>query len=184
MRSVTFAAGLLALALAISGCVQQPPPVVPSSTPTVAPVFATDADALAAAKTAFVGGVVASDAIEHEGGKNPSRLSGWETVNPYSSDSKVFEAMAASGEYTKGSTTFTTFELETVGDDRAGRVTIAAHVCLDTSKVQLFGRSNRPIPDASAPIVPLVVTFQNVKIMSRNLKLERSETWDGKDVCP
>ena len=47
--------GVVATAvLALTGCVQPPPRVIPTSDPSAAPVFASDAAALAAAKKAYV----------------------------------------------------------------------------------------------------------------------------------
>jgi hypothetical protein len=60
-----------AVALALAGCVQPPSRVIPTSTPSAAPVFASDAAALAAAKKAYVAYLAVSDAVANDGGKNP-----------------------------------------------------------------------------------------------------------------
>ncbi|HEX3679638.1 MAG TPA: hypothetical protein VHU90_07950, partial [Galbitalea sp.] len=53
--------------LVLAGCVQPPPPVIPTSGPSAAPVFASDAAALAAAKKAYLAYLAVSDQILIDG---------------------------------------------------------------------------------------------------------------------
>jgi hypothetical protein len=57
MRTPPLVVALLMAAstLTVPGCVQQSRPVIPTAVPTSTPVFATDADALAAAKKTWEG---------------------------------------------------------------------------------------------------------------------------------
>ena len=77
IAGVQISSGVLAMLLAafmLSGCASTPVPTPTSATPTVAPVFATEEEALAAATEAYAAYQELIDRIFSEGGKAPSRI--------------------------------------------------------------------------------------------------------------
>ena len=84
MHIASKAAGLalaIAATLALAGCVEPSPPVIPTSEPSVAPVFTSDAAALAAAKKAYLAYLAVSDQVARDGGDNADRFAGVVTAS-------------------------------------------------------------------------------------------------------
>jgi hypothetical protein len=184
MRFVTSAAGLVLVALVLGGCVRQPPPVVPTSTPTVAPVFATDADALAAAKTAYTGYLAASDAVGADGGRNASILSTWVSKAWFPTEAKSYLDFSKTHNVASGTTTFTDFLFERQSLTRSGDATVVAYVCLDLERVRIKDASGAIVtPTGSQNHVPLEVTFVSKSHASVLLVIDRSTPWRGADFC-
>jgi hypothetical protein len=184
MRFVTSAAGVTLAALILSGCVQQPPSVIPNSTPTAAPVFATDADALAAAKTAYVGYLAAADAVNARGGRDPSSLSRWVSPGWFPTEARSYRDFAKTHETVAGTTTFTDFTFVRQSLAVSGAAVVVAHVCLDIDKVKIKDASGATVVPAGArKRVPLQVSFVSKSRASTLLVVDRSTPWRNADPC-
>ncbi|MCU1596653.1 MAG: hypothetical protein JWQ47_392 [Glaciihabitans sp.] len=171
------------LFFSLGGCVQQPHAILPTSSPSVAPVFRSDADALAAAKKTFDGYLLASDSIGNDGGKNPGRLSAWESGNQYKRDEKVFTDLESRRERIAGATSYSGFRLQSLNQDSKGVVSVITYACLDISKTSLLDPKNQPIKNDGPTVAPLVLTFVNRAPQSESLLVDRSSSWDGNDFC-
>ena len=184
MRFVTSAAGFVLVALVLGGCVRQSPPVVPTSTPSVAPVFATDADALAAAKTAYTGYLAASDTVGFDSGKHAERIAPWVTQQLMPNELNSYAAMSKVGNHFSGATSFTRFDLESRTQSPQGEAVLVVYTCLDLSKARTFDHKGRDItPAGLANFLPLEVSFISRSKGSRSLVLERSSSWQGDNFC-
>ena len=172
------------LSLTLAGCVQPSPHVIPTSAPSTKPVFASDAEALAAAKKAFTGYVGASDAIGSDGGKNPQRIAKWVTPTRLKIEVKAFDKFAATGERLDGASVISHFELQEADQSPSGKVTLTTYACDDVSGSRLIDSSGSDItPSARADVVPLQVHFQNVSNGSQVLVVEGSDPWSGSNFC-
>jgi hypothetical protein len=187
MRTRTKAAGLLLVVtatLALAGCVQPSPPVIPTSEPSSTPVFATDAAALAAAKTAFTGYVTASDQIGNDGGANPQRITPWVTKDRVSLEIKQFDTFAKTGNHFVGSSTFTYFRLQQISQSPGGNVVLSVYACDDLTDSRLISPTGADItPSTRQNITPIQVEFENAKAGATTLLVEGSTIWSGKDFC-
>ena len=74
IRGVLGVATTLALGLALAACSTGGTPLPPAPSPSVTPVFASDEEALAAAKDAYTAYLKVSDQILVDGGANPDRI--------------------------------------------------------------------------------------------------------------
>jgi hypothetical protein len=181
---VTFAAGLLALALAISGCVQQSPRVVPSSTPTVAPVFATDADALAAARTAFAAYLAVSDRVGNEHGSGARRIAPFVTPAWLPHELRDYRELSRRGETFKGRSLWTYFKIQDRSRSSAGVAKVHAYVCVDVSKSILLDSNGRDItPTRRRDLFPSLVALEGRAPGSPVLLFAGSEPWTGANFC-
>jgi hypothetical protein len=173
-----------AVALALGGCVQPPSPVIPTSTPSAAPVFASDAAALAAAKKAYVAYLAVSDAVANDGGMNPERLSPVVTKAWLSTEVASYVTFAKSGDRFTGQSGYTTFSLqksETVGDDLAD---VTAYICADVSNTRLIDATGADItPSTRESKYPIVAEFKSAVSKSSKLLFAGSEPWSGKNFC-
>lgn len=186
MRNRSRVAGLavaVGAALLLTACVQDSPRVIPTSAPRVKPVFATDADALAAAKKAFAAYLSASDSVAHDGGLNVDRLASFDSPAQLQRDKKTFAGMHSAGEHTSGQSEFSYLTLQSNAPPVRGLVTVVTYACIDISKTQLLDQSNSQINTPRPSGVPLVLTFKNILRDSQSLVLDRSVTWQGQDFC-
>lgn len=174
----------IAATLALAGCVQPPPHVFPTAAPSAAPVFKSDAEALAAAKTAYSGYSAASDAIGADGGKDPERIAVWVTPRDLSREIKVFDDFADTGDRLVGTSVISRFSLEQVSHLGHGRVSLSAYACDDVSGSRLLNSSGADVtPSRRKSVVPLEVRFDNAKAGSTRLLVDGSVPWPGANFC-
>jgi hypothetical protein len=173
---------VLAAALALTGCADSAPPVIPTAQPSTAPVFATSADALAAAKKAYVGYLGASDLVAHEGGDRVDPLRAWDSPRQFTNDERDFDLMRSQGHHTVGESTYSYFSLESF-DMNAGRAEVIAYVCLRIDATQLLDRSGADVGASRQLAIPLQVSFVSSEAGSQKLIVDRSVVWSGTDFC-
>jgi hypothetical protein len=171
------------LVFSLGGCVQQPRTILPTSSPSVPPVFKSDADALAAAKKTYDGYLLASDAVAHDGGGGLDRLSGWETRKQFLSDQKSFAAIEEAHEHIEGNSTYSHLIVQQIEQSANGLVRVDAYVCLDVSKTRLLAQTGQDVTPVGADVIPLQVTFSNQTAGSASLLLDGSDAWAGNDFC-
>jgi hypothetical protein len=179
--TATIAAGIAIIAL--SGCVREEQPVLPTSSPTSSPVFATDAEALAAARKAYAGYLAAEDSVGTRGGKNASSLrdfvsAAW--LGKELHDARLFER---SGQHISGHSTFSRMTLESLQQSASGQIRLTIYVCRDVGKVRIRDASGNDITPSRANVVPLQIDFVGSSLNQKTLMLDRSEAWAGQNFC-
>lgn len=186
MRTRRNVAGLVVavvVALVLAGCVPPPPHVIPTSEPSSAPVFASNAAALAAAKKAFAAYLAASDQVANDGGTNVDRLASMDSPAQLARDKVTFAKLRTAGEHTSGMSNFSHFTLQSAESSKRGFEEVAAYACIDISQTQLLDAGGNQINAVRPSGVPLILTFVNVRQGDRTLLLDRSVTWDGRNFC-
>jgi hypothetical protein len=169
-------------ALALMGCVQSPPHVIPTSDPSTKPVFASDAAALAAAKKAYVAYLAVSDQVAHDGGDGIDRLRPWVSGAQFKRDAKSLATMKAQGHHTTGASSFSNVSLES-SETVNGTAAIVAYICLQIGDTQLLDSSGTNV-GANRPLaLPLEVSFVSSSAQARSLVVDRSVGWSGADFC-
>ncbi|MEP6843257.1 MAG: hypothetical protein ABJA11_07030, partial [Pseudolysinimonas sp.] len=106
MRTGPFLVAALLL-LALGGCVPTGTHVSDSPSASATPVFASDAEALAAAEKAYAAYLKVSDQILNEGGEDPTRLLGVATSSAYDTESKGYSSARDRGWHSVGTSRFT-----------------------------------------------------------------------------
>jgi hypothetical protein len=178
--------GLIVIAattFAASGCVQKPPPVIPTDKPSAAPVFKTDAEALAAARETYAKYVATSSEIAHDGGRGLERLDGIATKRELMTDSKEFGEFVHSSKHTTGQISFRDFRLQSVTTSSTNGVRLVAYACTDVSKTRVLDKSNHDVTPDRPEVLPLLLTFVSASPASKSLLLDWSEVWDGTNFC-
>lgn len=170
-------------ALLLGGCAQPAARVIPTAPATVTPVFATDADALAAAEKAYAAYLAVSDEVAHDAGNGVDRLSSVDTAAQLARDTKSFTQMSAEGHHTTGPETFSLMTLQKLTMSASNKALVDVYVCLDISRTVLLDRSNRDVGSTRRNLLPLQVEFQSDAPRSKNLLVEESDFWSGRDFC-
>jgi hypothetical protein len=169
-----------ALLLALTGCV---PTGTPSASPsaTATPVFASDAEALAAAEKAYAAYVNTSDQILIDGGSHPERLKPLVSATLYAEELKGFQLTATNGWHSTGGTTYDHFSLEAYNPDDQ-KALVVAYVCSDVSHVDVFDSNGASVVSPGREErTPFEATFSLQG--SSKLVLASDELWTGGGVC-
>jgi len=176
--SLVVAATLL---LALAGCV--PVDSKPSATPSASatPVFASDAEALAAAEKAYAAYVHVSDQILIDGGAHPERLKPITSATLYADELKGFQLTAKNGWHSTGGTTYDHFSLEKY-NPRDPSELVVAYVCSDVSHVDVVDSAGTSVVSPDRPErTPFEVTFALEE--TEKLVIASDEVWTGGGVC-
>ena len=172
------------LSLTLAGCVQPSPHVIPTSVPSTKPVFASDAEALAAAKKSYVAYLAVSDQISNEGGSDAQRLKPFVTEQWLPSETSSYAAFAKTGERFTGTTGFDTFRLQSRQTAGNGNAEVAVYVCANVSNTRLVDANGADItPSGRLDVYPIVANFEGAVPASPKLLFAGSEPWSGKNFC-
>jgi hypothetical protein len=175
-------AGAVALsAILIGGCVQPAPVKTPQAHATVKPLFASDADALAAATKAYAAYLKMSDTISQEGGADPERLAPLVTTNWLKQEKASAHSFAASGLRQTGATHFDTARLQRY-DSSSPHQAIDVYLCLDLSDVHILDAASA---DTTKPGVQTKYSFVASFVVEghRGLLLDDNSPWTGASFC-
>jgi outer membrane murein-binding lipoprotein Lpp len=175
-------AGAVALsALLLGGCVQPAPVKTPQAHATVKPLFASDADALAAATKAYGAYLKMSDTISQEGGADPERLAPLVTTEWLKKEIHSYETFAASDRRQIGEAAVRNAILQNV-DDRAQTVT--TYFCTDISNAHFVDSEGVDVtPTSRQGLVSLEVMLKAVTASDAELVISEVAPWSGTAVC-
>jgi hypothetical protein len=170
--------------LSLAGCAAAPSPKPSASTATDAPVFASDADALAAATEAYAAYLLVIDAMLSNGGGDTSGLAGVATEDAFAAEIKTARLYSERNYRSVGSSSFDSVQLQTVEDDGHGIAIVSTYLCSDVMSVDVVDSAGSSVvPEERVDRFPLQVTFQNANANSARLLISSSETWSGKNFC-
>ncbi|TFD55417.1 hypothetical protein E3T55_01285 [Cryobacterium frigoriphilum] len=179
----------LALAVGLSGCSAATEPAPPTSTPSpttaVAPVFANDDEALAAAIEAYAAYQEMFTAVAAEGAINPERM---QAVTSGSYEDLMLQDLSdarAAGLRTTGTTTFDGVMLQRVDESApSGTSVVVLYLCSDVSQVDVLDANDVSQVDADRiPRTALEVGFDWEQGRPGVLTVGSRVAWTGDGVC-
>ena len=172
-----------ALLLALAGCVPTGTGGSASPTASATPVFASDAEALAAAEKAYAAYLTVSDQIANDGGKDPERLDGLAVGTLLSDDQDGFRSFVQKGWHSIGTTELTKTVLQSadLGAEVSSEGAVTVYLCEDVSRVDVVDVNGVSVVSAARPgQQQFQVTLDLVQ--SRLIPSER-EPWTGSGIC-
>ncbi|MDP9027137.1 MAG: hypothetical protein M3N46_06215 [Actinomycetota bacterium] len=171
---------VVAVLLALAGCVPSDPRATAAPTTSATPVFASDAEALAAAEKAYAAYLKVSDEIAHDGGANPERFSSTVTKAWLPSEIDSAEQLAKSGRRQIGSTSYSSLEVQQYVAG-PGTPILVAYTCLNLSGTRVLDSNGTDVTPASRRLIqPVVVNF---KLNAITFLVDKNEPWSGSDFC-
>ena len=176
------ALALVAAALLLSGCTGDAPVVLPSPQSSIAPVFASDEEALAAAEEAYGRYLAASDAINAKNGEDPQTIAPFVHPDYLPELLAEFESFRTNKTYVEGNVEFDSIELQQYSDDLDGPAQVAVYLCLDVTKARLMSEDDEDITPNRNDRLPLEVVLET-KDREPNLLIKSGELWTGEDFC-
>jgi len=180
-RAVTGMLAVAACALLLTGCAQPDPVVAPHATSTAKPLFASDAEALAAATKAYAAYLSVTDLLINDTASDPEQLRQVATGKQLSADLKAVSDLRDEGFRGTGATKFEDATLQQYTPSSVAG-TVVIYVCEDISGTDLLGPDGVTIlaPDRASR-ARYEITFAALN-RSHQLLVEDKEKW-GDKVC-
>jgi hypothetical protein len=179
--------GLLLVSLflgtqALVGCAEARAPV-PSKSPTaVAPVFASDEEALAAATEAYAAYLNRSNQITADGGADPLRISSFVTDKRLSAELQAFAEFAQAGARSIGATSFFITDLQSASYAKRAETSVVLYLCEDVSLVDVVDiEGTSLVAPSRKPVTPFEATMRLNH--EGELVLDERAVWGGKNFC-
>ena len=174
----------LAVALMLSGCMPTNTPTRPSPKPSGTPIFASEAEALAAATTAYAAYVKVSDEITADGGANPERIAPYVSASQLKRDTYVFAKYSAKKMMSVGTTSFDRTRIQKYDDRGKFGWELVVYLCLDLSRIKLVDAQAQDItPKGLDRPSPMQVSLTYIPNQKNLIVVERSQSWSGEDFC-
>jgi len=178
--SLVVAATLL---LALAGCVPTDGHPSPSLSASATPVFASDAEALAAAEKAYAAYLKVSDEVGHDGGNDPERFSQVVTAAWLSTEVSSAHELKKSGRHQTGITTFSPLQMQQWSQDDT-TVHLVAYTCLDSTDTRFLDANNQDVtPSSRQPRLSIEVSFVSAPQSPSHLLVDSNEPWSGQTFC-
>ena len=177
-------AAAFAVALLLVGCVPTNTPASPAPKPSATPVFATEAEALAAATEAYAAYSKASNQVTADGGKHPDRISRFVSPDQLKRELKGFLFYKENSVSSRGTSKFDSVRIESFAGQSRGNFELSVYLCSDVSTIRLFDSTGADVtphelPNRSA----MEVGFELGDRSHEELIVSRSESWTGNDYC-
>jgi hypothetical protein len=168
-------------AFLLTGC--EPPPVYgPSPTPTVAPIFDSEEEAVEAAQATLSAYVKASNLMGQSGGTDLSGFEGILSTKQMVDEAEYAAALVAAGKRTTGEFAVISFELQQFDDINPSDTFLQAYVCLDASQIAFVdGQGNDLSVEGHASAVPEEFIFRATA--ESGFVVEEVRKWTGRDFC-
>ncbi|WP_394769005.1 hypothetical protein [Lacisediminihabitans sp.] len=179
----------LAVVAMLTGCVRSepihPPRSTSTPTPSAEPLFASDAEALAAATAAYAAYLKVSDEILMQGGIHPERIDAVTTKSWADIQAVSFREEHQKGWVSSGGSRYDGMTLQTYDSDATvGSVAVAVYVCVDVSAVDVRDRNGVSVVSSDRPDrAPMEVSFERRNEESQDLLVSEEAPWSGLGTC-
>ena len=170
------------LLLGAVGCTAAPTPAPRSATPTVASIFASDEEALAAATEAYANYQEMSDQIESEGGVAPERIEPFVSSHFFPSALTQSEGFLEAGARSIGSTTFRVDAVQHMDYADPAAINISLYICDDVSGVDVVDEAGASlVSETRLSVTPFEVGFALTP--DGTLVVDSRDLWTGSPYC-
>jgi hypothetical protein len=149
------------------------------------PLFASDEEALAAARATYQSFLDATDSIGRDGGASSERLYAFATREVADVDRAGFDRFAAAGHHMEGQSSIKTFELQYYARSALpGEVSVAAYTCVSVAGVDVLDSGGTSVvPETRPDLTPFEVGFVFSEDSGTNLQIALKTLWTGQGVC-
>ncbi|MCL2516768.1 MAG: hypothetical protein FWD85_04860 [Microbacteriaceae bacterium] len=174
---------LLAAGVVLTACTPADPGThsTRSASPSPTPIFASDAEALAAAVAVYKKFEAATDAIGHDGGANPERIKPYLSASGYAFELKNFQKLQTEHVHGVGTTVLNNAVLQS-RDETRGWATVTIYVCEDLSAVDRIGPDGKStINSDRGNFVAYEAILQGQSADS--LLIQSNTFWSGGGIC-
>jgi hypothetical protein len=151
---------------------------------TSAPLFASDEEALAAARSTYEAFLNATDTVMAEGGVDPERIDEFATVEVASSEKASIAQFVERGDRIRGRAQVDSVALQSYSSDLGEGNEMTVYMCVDISEVVVYDEQGTSIVATARPNrIPFQVTFEAVPVKPPRLLVSSKAVWDGEGGC-
>ena len=177
-------AAALAVALVLVGCVPTTPPASPSPRPSTTPVFATEAEALAAATKAYAAYVRVSDEILADGGNNPERIKKVASGEALDGALAGYSDFRQRGLHSEGDSKIDRVSLQKFSPDSvSGKHLVTIYACLDVEGVNVFDQTGTSVVSPQRPSRQPFQVSADWRESKQQLFVSSRNPWSGGGIC-
>ena len=177
-------AAALAVALVLVGCVPTTTPASPAPKSSTTPVFATEAEALAAATEAYAAYVRVSDEILADGGKNPERIEQVSSGQALDGALSGYSDFRQQGLHSVGDSKIDHVSLQKFSRDSAtGENLVSIYACLDVKGVDVFDQTGASVVSSQRPSRQPFQVFVDWRESKQQLVVSSREPWLDGGIC-
>jgi hypothetical protein len=168
-----------------TACTRDETEVEPAPSPTSTPPFATDEEALEAARATYEGFMEASESILSLDESDASKIDEYVTLEMAQREKASYAEYVADGRTLTGRSVIISAELQKYDSQpQIGGSTVFAYVCVDFSAVDVLDRDGVSIVAGSRPAhVPFEVIFLWDPPAPNDLRISSNAVWAGDGVC-
>jgi hypothetical protein len=171
------------LLFSVTGCASAPKPAPTSSSPTAAPVFASDEEALAAATEAYANYLKAYDAY-WAGAITKDQYLELSTGTVHDGELQSMAEWEKKGWKAVGTTTFDSIQLQSVAQSETGQWQVRTYLCADASEGDVVDGDGVSVAKPDRPLrLPLEIEFLTPANAPIDLKISESKVWSGTNFC-
>jgi hypothetical protein len=184
LRRPTVVTVAIALVVTLTACTESAriPDADPSSE--VAPLFASDDEALAAALDAYQSYIVVTNAVSASQDADTSLLSEVAVPSHVDTLSESIESLRAAGLRTEGQAVLEAISLQQTFEEANGDVTVVIYACLDLTNLRVVDAQGiDQTPPDREDLVGLEVELWAINDLAPYLKVAASEAWTDGDLC-
>jgi hypothetical protein len=184
-RTAAHLAAVIALVVLISGCSPAEPLSKQASESTPSAPFASEDEALAAARATYEEFTAVANQIMAEGGVAPERLDALAAANVATPEKDGFSHLANRNLRISGQPRVTTAALQAYAtESRDGKNIVTAYFCVDGSDTSVIDSDGKSIVDRSGSnLTAFQVSFDLVDEVPPRLIVSEKTLWEGPGVC-
>jgi hypothetical protein len=185
-RTAAHLAAIIALVVLVSGCSPAEPLISaePTASSSAAP-FASDDEALAAARVVYEGYLKATDEVISDGGVNPDRVEEFVTAGLAATEQEGFEDFRARNVHSTGNSRLAGFTQQSYRPNAPRGVGIVtAYTCVDITDIDVLDLNGDSIVSADRPNqTAFEVSFDMDLSTTGKLRVSSTQPWEGDEVC-
>jgi len=156
----------------------------PSNAEAPEPLFASDEEALAAARTTYEAFLEVTDTVVAEGGANPERIDEFATPEIAILEKDGAQEFSENEYRLTGRTRLASLSFQSQFSDETGQLVVTAYACVDVSQVQVQDEEGVSVVSADRPDQSAFeVSFTSSGSNSPVLIVAANERWYGDGVC-
>jgi len=171
--------------LSLTSCAPDEPVSDAKPTPTASPLFASEEDALAAARATYEGFLRTSETIVDEDGASSERIDRFATAEVAESEKRGFANLAAANERIVGEIVLEKLLLQSYRPQAPGGLgVVSVYACVNVGDTDVVDENGNSVVAADRPDkTAFEVSFDSYAPSPTKLRLSSKGVWEGGGVC-
>jgi len=171
--------------LSLTSCAPDEPLSRARPTPSSTPLFASEEEALDAARATYEGFLRSTEIVLADGGKGAERIDEFAVDSLAASEREGAQGFQDKNFRIEGNSSIVAFELQRFSPEAHGDTTVVvAYVCVDDSNIRVFksdGEFDRPPGTVGQSTYE--ANFSLASGETNRLMLSKNEIWNGEGIC-